>query len=301
MFDRKALKAEARLRMKESQPRYWKVMLIWVLAGVLAPTLVTSLGTALAGGGSVDEYYMMAASGIDPTVLLSMFGKSILVALFLSIVVSFYQCVMNFGIVNYSLKLWRREECGGRTLFDGFTMVWRVIGTQVLIAVFVMLWALLFAIPVGIIAAVAIMMDNGFGIFLMVLAYIAYMVVLVIISLKYSLAMPALADEPELGALGAINRSKELMNGHKGAYFVLNLSFIGWVLLCSLLIGILSGLTGAGVLPMPAWLSSLLTVVAGLPVYLWLEPYMQISVAGFYDALCPKQPEIEPLNEYPEF
>lgn len=301
MFDRKALKAEARLRMKESQPRYWKIILIWVLAGVLAPTVVTSLATALAGGSSMDEYYLMAASGIDPAMLLSVFGKSMLVALFLGIVVGLYRMVMNFGLIYYSLKLWRREECGGRTLFDGFSMVWRVIGTQLLVGIFVFLWALLFAIPMGIIAAVAIMMDNGFGIFLMVLAYIAYMVVLVIISLKYSLAQLALADQPELGALGAIHRSKELMEGHKGAYFVLGLSFIGWSILCALPMGLLSGLTAAEVLFLPGWLSSVLTVVAGLPLYLWLQPYMEISYAGFYDALCPKGLEAQPLNEYPQF
>lgn len=301
MFDRKALKAEARLRMKESQPRYWKVMLIWVLAGVLAPTVVTSLGTALAGG-SIYDYSLMASSGIEPTMLLSMFGTSMLVALFLGIVVSLYQMVMNFGLVNYFLKLWRREECGSKSLFDGFTMVWRVIGTQLMVGIFVLLWGLLFAIPLVLVVVVAALLDSaGLGVFVMVLGYIAYTVVLVIISLKYSLAQLALADHPELGVMGAINRSKRLMEGHKGAYFMLGLSFIGWMILCSLLVGILSGLTTAGILPIPAWLSSVLTVVAGLPLYLWLDPYMQISYAGFYDALAPKQPAIEPLNEYPEF
>lgn len=295
MFDRKALKAEARLRMKESQPRFWKVMLIWVLAAVLAPTVVSGLA-----GGSIYEYSAMVAGGIDPAMLLSIFGRSILVSMFLGIVVALYQCVMNFGLINYSLKLWRRQECGNATLFEGFIMVWRVIGTQVLVAIFVTLWGLLFSIPYMVVVMAAGIM-GGLGVFLAVLASIAYLAGVVAITLKYSLATLALADQPELGAMGAIRRSKELMNGHKWDYFMLGFSFIGWIILCSLLMGVLTSLSAAGVIVLPVLAENVLSVILGLPFYLWLEPYMQISYAGFYDTLSSPKENFEPLNEYPEF
>lgn len=297
MFDRKALKAEARRRLKESQPRYWKVMLIWALVAVLLPNVVNSLG-----GNSMSEFYVMAMNGIDISMLMSAMRTSVLVAMFLSIVITLYQIVMNFGVTNYSLKLWRGEACDAKSLFDGFAMVWRVIGTQFMTGMIVVLWALFFALPLTMVITLAMLLDStGLGIFVMVLGYLAYVVVLVVISLNFTLAQLALADQPELGVMGAIHRSRELMRGHKGEYFLLNLSFIGWIVLSFAPSMTLATLGATGILTLPEMVNVILIVVLMLPTYVWLEPYMQVSYAGFYDALCPKQPEAEPLNEYPEF
>ena len=73
---------------------------------------------------------------------------------------------------------------------------------------FVFLWSLLFVIP-GIIMAYA-----------------------------YSMAIYVANDNPELSAMDAIRKSRELMNGHKWDLFVLDLSFIGWIFLCLLTCGI---------------------------------------------------------------
>ena len=64
-----------------------------------------------------------------------------------------------------------------------------------------------------------------------------------------------LVDNPELSANEAINLSKKMMKGHKFDLFWLELSFIGWILL------------------------GLLTLGIG---YFWLMPYMYTSIAGFY-------------------
>ena len=47
-----------------------------------------------------------------------------------------------------------------------------------------------------------------------------------------------MADHPELTASEAIDRSKELMDGHKGDLFVLDLTFIGWDLLAAITLNI---------------------------------------------------------------
>lgn len=73
---------------------------------------------------------------------------------------------------------------------------------------FVFLWSLLFVIP-GVIMAYA-----------------------------YSMAIYVANDNPELSAMDAIRKSRELMNGHKWDLFVLDLSFIGWIFLCLLTCGI---------------------------------------------------------------
>ena len=73
---------------------------------------------------------------------------------------------------------------------------------------FVFLWSLLFVIP-GVIMAYA-----------------------------YSMAIYVANDNPELSAMDAIRKSRELMDGHKWDLFVLDLSFIGWIFLCLLTFGI---------------------------------------------------------------
>lgn len=73
---------------------------------------------------------------------------------------------------------------------------------------------------------------------------------------SYALTPYILLDEPELTARQAITRSCEIMEGRRWKLFCLSLSFIGW--------GILSLLTfGIG--------------------FLWLVPYMNASVAAFYE------------------
>ena len=73
---------------------------------------------------------------------------------------------------------------------------------------------------------------------------------------SYALTPYIIMDEPELTARQAITRSCEIMQGRRWKLFCLYLSFIGW--------GILSLLTfGIG--------------------FLWLVPYMNASVAAFYE------------------
>jgi len=67
--------------------------------------------------------------------------------------------------------------------------------------VFTLLWALLLVVP-GIIAAI-----------------------------RYSMAYYILNDNPEIGAMDAIRRSKEMMEGHKMRFAEMWLSFLGWFLL----------------------------------------------------------------------
>lgn len=78
----------------------------------------------------------------------------------------------------------------------------------------------------------------------------------IIKAFSYALTPYIIMDEPELTARQAITRSCEIMQGRRWKLFCLYLSFIGW--------GILSLLTfGIG--------------------FLWLVPYMNASIAAFYE------------------
>lgn len=93
--------------------------------------------------------------------------------------------------------------------------------------------------------------------------------------LAYSMTFYVLRDNPNMSATEAITESRRIMDGHKGQLFVLYLSFIGWLLLSALTFGIL---------------------------LLYVTPYMDATVAAFYDAIKPapaaeEQPEVEQATE----
>ncbi|MDR1300682.1 MAG: DUF975 family protein [Candidatus Nomurabacteria bacterium] len=94
--------------------------------------------------------------------------------------------------------------------------------------VFVCLWTLLFVIP-GIVK-----------------------------SLAYSQMFFIMADDKKIDAGDAQKKSIEMMDGHKGEYFVLGLSFIPWYLL----VGITFGLAA-----------------------IWVGPYVEATFANYYLAL----------------
>ena len=91
----------------------------------------------------------------------------------------------------------------------GFSRYWHTVGTMLLTAVFVFLWSLLLLVP-GII--------KGYS---------------------YRMVPFLVADHPELSATEVITLSRRMMDGHKWNTFVLDLSFLGWILLTVLTCGIL--------------------------------------------------------------
>ena len=100
------------------------------------------------------------------------------------------------------------------------------------------------------------------GMFLMSVFILLWSMLFVIpgIIKTFSYAMtPYILDEhPELSANDAIDRSRAMMKGHKFDLFWLLLSFIGWGILCVFTLGI---------------------------GFLWLTPYMETSMAAFYEDL----------------
>ncbi len=111
-------------------------------------------------------------------------------------------------------------------MFDGFKDYGRVLTTKLLETIYILLWSLLLFIP-GIIKAYS-----------------------------YSMTSYILKDYPELKNNEAIELSMAMMKGHKFDYFYLTLTFIGWILL------------------------SILTLGIGL---LWLNPYISTTSAHFYE------------------
>ncbi len=102
---------------------------------------------------------------------------------------------------------------------------------------------------------------TGFCAYLLVTIFVMLWTLLFIIpgiiaAYSYAMTFFIIADNPSIRATEAIARSKVIMQGNKCKLFCLFCRFIGWALLCTLTLGI---------------------------GYLWLAPYMQASIAHFYD------------------
>ncbi len=115
---------------------------------------------------------------------------------------------ITYGVSRFFLNLIRKTDARIQDVFRGFKYFWKAFLLNLLMGIFIMLWALLLIVP-GIIA-----------------------------SLNYAMAYYILIDNPELSSVDVINRSKDMMDGQKGKLFSLYLSFAGWFVLCLLTLGI---------------------------------------------------------------
>lgn len=153
--------------------------------------------------------------------------------------------LLTVGISTFFLTVIRNGKAEFESFFNGLT---DNIGTKfismLLVQIYIMLWTLLFYIP-GIVK-----------------------------SYSYAMTPYILLDKPELSATEAITESRNMMNGHKMELFLLDLSFIGWILLSLLTCGIL---------------------------FFYVAPYMQAARAEFYRTLKgDDEPKAdEPIIEIP--
>lgn len=134
----------------------------------------------------------------------------------------------SLGICLFFLTLVRKSAPTISQLFDGFKTFEISMVTYIFTVIFTLLWSLLLIIP-GIIA-----------------------------SISYSMAYYIIIDNPNISAMDAITRSKEMMMGNKMKYFCMQWRFFGWILLALATFGI---------------------------GFIWLTPYMFTANAEFYEDL----------------
>lgn len=128
----------------------------------------------------------------------SVFGR------ILDIAINIVTLMLIAGFTLFCLNVSRGAEGSFGNLLDPFGIFFKVLWLNIVMVVLIFLWSLLFVIP-GIVA-----------------------------SYRYSFALYLLLDDPEKGALQCIRESKALTQGYKGQLFVLDLSFLGWFLLCAI-------------------------------------------------------------------
>ena len=141
------------------------------------------------------------------------------------------------GLALIFMKLSYRDRAEIGDLFAPFQNFVNTFFAGFLVTIFTCLWSLLLIVP-GIVKSIA-----------------------------YSQTFFIMNEHPEYTGREAITASRQMMNGHKWEYFVLELSFIGWFLLSSITFGLL---------------------------LFYVMPYYQATMAEFYRYLREEQvPGIE--------
>lgn len=218
--------SELRLRARQSlSGNYWPA--------VLAALIASFFGALVSTGGMSFNFdidlevmqYLPSIVNIILIVLSSIAGMLALVSFILG-------GVVQLGYSLYLLKQHDGEITSVKELFSQFDRFGQGFLQMLLRSLFIFLWTLLLVIP-GLIKSYA-----------------------------YAMTPFIMAENPDMTAREAITMSKQMMRGHKWELFCMSLSFIGWVLLSCLTMGI---------------------------GFFFLAPYINAAYAAFYrDKIAPK-------------
>ena len=277
MFPRKQIKANARAALSAN---YWPVvgypfllglLLVVVLSIVSAKSIINLAGAASTSSFATAEAALAAGTGTTLatdtiTILLSIFVLNVIAV----------------GQMYFYFKFYSGSRADFGTFFDGFKngQYWHNVGGMFLMTLYICLWTMLFCLPGAILigfGAGMLFVDSGAGAVLLVIGVILYIVSIVVAFIKayqYSMIPYLLIDKPEFTVKECFAMTKKMTKGNKWSLFVLDLSFIGWILLSCLTLFILA--------------------------IFYVSPYMNLAKAGAYDYL--KRVHMhEAVNEGPVF
>ena len=115
---------------------------------------------------------------------------------------------LGIGQSRFFINLANRENPKFSDLWFGFNNILRGIGVTLLVGIAVCIGTILFIIP---------------GI---------------IVSFMYSQVYYIMAENPDISVLDCLRESARIMKGHKMELFILELSFLGWIILTAFTCGI---------------------------------------------------------------
>ena len=230
-LDRPTIKRRAKEIIAGSKPRVLVVGMVFLLLSVLVEYLGQRVLSVNISESEAMNYMNYVAEGnyeyalryVDSmTPPMSAYAIDALLRLTMSVV--------RAGFLIFLLNTVRGNNPAFGNLLDGFGFFPKVIALTILRALLVFLWSLLLFVP-GVIA-----------------------------HYRYSQAMYLLVDDPTKSPLQCLRESRQLMDGHKGELFELDLSFLGWYLL--------------GAFP-----------TLGYAVQLWSMPFIATTKTLYYERL----------------
>ena len=230
-------------------------------------------------GEAIVATLVVMAISIAVSILLNTVLKKVPIFSLFSVLIS---APLAVGLISFMLKFINHQEVEISEVFSGFNRLVDSVLLSLLMGLFIFLWMLPFLIVSGILIGVifstvgmntillgvtlpVVMSILTSPIFMvLVVVYIAMIVVITIKSFSYGMSYYILVENPDMRATEALSWSKRITNGHKGRMFYISLSFIGW---------------------------SILAAIPALLGYIWLMPYISVTMANLYVDLKELNPE----------
>jgi uncharacterized membrane protein len=262
MFNRSAVKQRTKHMVLEGNPTPWKVTLVFILATTWISQIVdlvlpnpfadvmTNMQQWLLSLSNSSVLTDSSVNAMMQEVFSGLAGGMAMWAILASLIVAFYSMVVGVGYSAFILHRMRGEESGYNDLFSYFYLAAKIIWLEVLKFIFIYLWSLLFIFP----------------------GYIAYY--------RYRMAEYILIDDPDISALEAIRRSKRMMVGRKFELWFIDLTFIGWQILCTVIVNLVS--FGGTSLYLPDAVVTILILIADTAVSMFLTAYINLTAASYY-------------------
>lgn len=201
---------------------YWPCVAAALLMSLFAGTATASGRTNSTG----TEELQQAAQNGDKTFLIVFLSAFAVIAVIGLLIKIFLANPLELGGVSFFIENTEAGPAPLSTIKRGFQNYGHNFVVLLLRDLYLLLWLLLFIVP-GLIKMYS-----------------------------YRMVPYILAEHPELSANEVITRSREMMNGNKMQAFKMDLSFLGWILL-----GILT---------------------LGLGLVFWTSPYMESTQAALY-------------------
>ena len=223
---------------------YWNCVIVSIIMSIVTGGSLVGGRSAASGSGVAElkEYFADMDPALIPFIIMTVMSVFVF-AMIIGILIKIFV----FNPLKVGCYTFFRKNINGDgelgNVVSGFHDFGRTFITLFLTDLFLSLWSMLFIIP-GIIK-----------------------------SYSYRLVPYIIADNPELSSTEVITRSRELMNGHKFKAFLLDFSFIGWIILAICTCGIAS--------------------------LFWVSPYISSTNAALYLKLKQEYSSID--NEYREF
>lgn len=249
-IDRPALRREARELIRTASVPPLRFMALFLLLCLLLDAVSTAAGWFFR---QLAPYDLSAFPPVLPRL-----GTDTLSLLFVSILTMLLATVLRAGFLGYCLGVHRGKPMPYTSLFDMFPFAGKVIFLAFLEGLLAGLGFMLFFFP---------------GVYVL---------------LVYSLALFHLCDDPDAGVFAAMRRSRADLSGHFWEYFLLLASFLPLLVLVGLPVGLLDYYVLRGAFPDTLagnLLNTLVYSVLAGCASLYVEPYLQLTKAGFYRRL----------------
>ncbi len=172
---------------------------------------------------------------------------------FLPQIASYFVGLISLAFTYYTLRLSRGEPADFRTAFTPLREnFFSLLVLYILMLIYTSLWAMLLIVP-GIVKAYA-----------------------------YRQAVYIMLDNPGMSANEAITESRAMMDGRKWEMFLLDLSFLGWILPPVL---VATAILVSGYSVLGFWWDMALVIGITFLTDLYIMPYMQTTYSHYYNCI----------------